>query len=54
MFKYALNMLYLCSFCSKNVVFAQTVTFLRKKKTAGGRAPGLKKRLYADFDAYCI
>ena len=33
------------SFLQKNVVFAQTVTFLRKK-TAGGHTPGLNQRLY--------
>ena len=38
-------MLYLRSFCLKNVVFAQTVTFLRKK-TAGGHTPGLEQGLY--------
>ena len=38
-------MLYLGRFCSINIVFAQTVTFLRKK-TAGGHAPGLNQRIY--------
>ena len=40
-----LNMLYLGRLFLKNVVFAQTVTFLRKK-TAGGHTPGLNQRLY--------
>ena len=38
-------MLYLGRFLSKHVVFAQTVTFLRKK-TAGGHTPGLEQGLY--------
>mgnify|MGYP002811126204 CR=1 FL=1 len=49
-------MLYLNSFCSKNVVFIQTVTFLRKK-TAGGHTPGLNQRLYLPEmhpEAVCI